>query len=76
LARGGHQLTVGPGLFIETTTFITVLSAVIVMGTVIAVVHMMRRPPTLATVVDRSPTHWVGHRVERGVAHPSVYASP
>ena len=35
----------------ETTTFITVLNAVIVVA-LIAVVLMMRRTPTRATVVD------------------------
>ena len=47
-----NALMVVPGLFIETTTFITVLSAVIVVATVVAVVLMMRRTTTPVAVVD------------------------
>ena len=47
-----NALMVVPGLFIDTTTFITVATAAIIVTTVIAVVLTMRRTPTPTTVVD------------------------
>jgi hypothetical protein len=47
-----NALTVLPGLFIDTTAFLTVLSALIVVATLVAVVLTMRRERTPVRVVD------------------------
>ena len=47
-----NALMVLPGLFIDTTAFITVISAVVVVATLVAVVVTMRRERTPVRVVD------------------------
>lgn len=47
-----NTLMVVPGIFIETTTFITIISAVIVVATIVAVVLTMRRSDTPDPVLD------------------------
>ena len=41
-----------PGIFIETPPFITIVSAVIVVATVVSAVLMMRRSSELVRVMD------------------------
>jgi hypothetical protein len=47
-----NALMVLPGLFVETSAFITIVSAVIVVATLVAVVLTMRRERTPVRVVD------------------------
>lgn len=47
-----NALLVIPGLFVETTTFIRILSAVIIVATLTAVVLTMRRERTPVRVID------------------------
>ena len=47
-----NALMVLPGLFVDTSAFITVISAVVVVATLVAVVVTMRRERTPVRVVD------------------------
>ena len=47
-----NALLVVPGLFVDTTTFIRIMSAVTIVATLVAVVLTMRRERTPVRVVD------------------------